>query len=105
MNIVENFDLFAPRLINKKELLSPGHRACSGCAEVLAVRLMAKALGENTVIASATGCMEIVSSMFPTTAWEVPWIHVPLKTRRQSLPALKRASKRCARKARLTTAM
>ena len=76
MNIVENFDLFAPRLINKQELLSPGHRACSGCAEVLAVRLMAKALGENTVIASATGCMEIVSSMFPTTAWQVPWIHV-----------------------------
>lgn len=76
MNIVENFDLFAPRLINKKELLSSGHRACSGCAEVLAVRLMCKALGENTVIASATGCMEIVSSMFPTTAWEVPWIHV-----------------------------
>ena len=76
MNIVENFDLYAPRLINKQELLSPGHRACSGCAEVLAVRLMAKALGENTVIASATGCMEIVSSMFPTTAWQVPWIHV-----------------------------
>ena len=76
MNIVENFDLFAPRLINKKELLSSGHRACSGCAEALAVRLMAKALGDNTVIASATGCMEIISSMFPTTAWEVPWIHV-----------------------------
>ena len=76
MNIVENFDLFAPRLINKKELISGGHRACSGCGEVLAVRLMCKALGENTVIASATGCMEIVSSMYPTTAWEVPWIHV-----------------------------
>jgi pyruvate ferredoxin oxidoreductase beta subunit len=76
MNIVENFDLFAPRLINKKELLSGGHRACSGCGEVLSVRLMCKALGENTVIASATGCMEIISSMYPTTAWEVPWIHV-----------------------------
>ncbi|HOW57764.1 MAG TPA: pyruvate synthase subunit PorB [Smithellaceae bacterium] len=76
MNIVENFDLFAPRLINKKELLSAGHRACQGCGEVLAVRLMCKALGENTVIASATGCMEIISSMYPTTAWEVPWIHV-----------------------------
>ena len=76
MNTVENFDLYAPRLINKKELLSAGHRACQGCGEVLAVRLMCKALGENTVIASATGCMEIISSMFPTTAWEVPWIHV-----------------------------
>ena len=76
MNIVENFDLFAPRLINKKEFLSSGHRACQGCGEVLAVRLMCKALGEDTVIASATGCMEIISSMYPTTAWEVPWIHV-----------------------------
>ncbi|OGP67691.1 MAG: pyruvate ferredoxin oxidoreductase [Deltaproteobacteria bacterium RBG_16_44_11] len=76
MNIVENFDLYAPRLVNKKELFCAGHRACQGCGEVLAVRLMCKALGENTVIASATGCMEIVSSMFPTTAWEVPWIHV-----------------------------
>jgi pyruvate ferredoxin oxidoreductase beta subunit len=37
---------------------------------------MCKALGENTVIASATGCMEIVSSLYPSTAWEVPWIHV-----------------------------
>jgi pyruvate ferredoxin oxidoreductase beta subunit len=37
---------------------------------------MCKALGENTVIASATGCMEIISSQYPTTAWEVPWIHV-----------------------------
>ena len=76
MNIVENFDLFAPRLINKKELLSGGHRACSGCGEILGVRLMCKALGEDTVIASATGCMEIVTSMYPTTAWGVPWIHV-----------------------------
>jgi pyruvate ferredoxin oxidoreductase beta subunit len=76
MNIAENFDLFAPRLINKKELLSSGHRACSGCGEILGVRLMCKALGEDTVIASATGCMEIVTSMYPTTAWRVPWIHV-----------------------------
>ena len=76
MNTVENFDLYAPRLVNKKELLSAGHRACQGCGEVLGVRLMCKALGENTVITSATGCMEIISSLFPTTAWEVPWIHV-----------------------------
>ncbi|MGD0022301.1 MAG: pyruvate synthase subunit PorB [Smithellaceae bacterium] len=75
-SIVENFDLYAPRLVNKKELFCAGHRACQGCGEALAVRLMCKALGENTVIASATGCMEIVSSLYPTTVWEVPWIHV-----------------------------
>jgi len=76
MNIIENFDLYAPRLVDKKEYVSPGHRACQGCGEVLALRLMCKALGPDVVIANATGCMEIISSMYPYTAWEVPWIHV-----------------------------
>jgi pyruvate ferredoxin oxidoreductase beta subunit len=34
-----------------------------------------KALGKDVIIANATGCMEIVSSPFPHTSWEVPWIH------------------------------
>ena len=37
---------------------------------------MCKALGKDTVIANATGCMEIISSVYPTTAWKLPWIHV-----------------------------
>jgi len=37
---------------------------------------VAKALGKNVVVASATGCMEIVSSPLPFTNWGVPWIHV-----------------------------
>ncbi len=57
------------------ELFSPGHRACIGCVEVLAVRQVCKALGKDTIIANATGCMEIVSSPLPTTNWMVPWIH------------------------------
>jgi pyruvate ferredoxin oxidoreductase beta subunit len=76
MNIVENFDLYAPKLTDKKEYFSPGHRACQGCGEALAIRLMCKALGKDTIIVNATGCMEVVSSMYPTTAWELPWIHV-----------------------------
>jgi pyruvate ferredoxin oxidoreductase beta subunit len=76
MNIRENFDLDAPRLVDKKEYLGAGHRACQGCGEVLGLRLMCKALGPDIVVANATGCMEIISSMYPYTAWEVPWIHV-----------------------------
>lgn len=76
MNIIENFDLYAPRLVDKEEYFSAGHRACQGCGEALAIRLMCKALGKDTVIANATGCMEVVSSMYPTTAWRLPWIHV-----------------------------
>ncbi len=74
--LVENFDLFAPKLIDKEEYFSCGHRACQGCGEALAIRLMCKALGKETVIANATGCMEVISSLYPTTAWTLPWIHV-----------------------------
>jgi pyruvate ferredoxin oxidoreductase beta subunit len=63
------------RLIPKPELFAPGHRACAGCAEALAVRLACKAIGPNTIIVNATGCMEVVSSQLPTTSWRVPWIH------------------------------
>ncbi len=58
------------------EFVTSGHRACQGCAEILALRLALKAFGEDTVLAMATGCMEIISSPLPTTNWKVPWIHV-----------------------------
>jgi len=72
---MENYAVYVPRLVTKKENFAPGHRACIGCGEALAVRLACKALGQNVIIASATGCMEIVSSPLPYTSWRVPWIH------------------------------
>lgn len=72
---MENLAIYVPRLTTTEEYFAPGHRACMGCGEALAVRLVCKALGRNVIIANATGCMEIVSSQLPATSWEVPWIH------------------------------
>jgi pyruvate ferredoxin oxidoreductase beta subunit len=72
---MENYAVYVPRLVTKRESFAPGHRACIGCGEALAVRLACKALGRNVIIANATGCMEIVSSPLPYTSWRVPWIH------------------------------
>jgi len=72
---VEKYAVFVPKLVTKRENFAPGHRACTGCGEALAVRLACKALGQNVIIVSATGCMEIVSSPLPYTSWRVPWIH------------------------------
>ncbi|MGL4669701.1 MAG: pyruvate synthase subunit PorB [Methanobacteriaceae archaeon] len=58
------------------ELLAPGHRGCAGCGATIAVRLALKALGRNTVAISSTGCLEVITTPFPETAWEIPWIHV-----------------------------
>ncbi|HEY54664.1 MAG TPA: pyruvate synthase subunit beta [Dehalococcoidia bacterium] len=72
---MEKYAVYVPKLVTKKENFAPGHRACIGCGEALAVRLACKALGQNVIVANATGCMEIVSSQLPFTSWRVPWIH------------------------------
>jgi len=72
---VETLSIYAPKLVTSREYIASGHRACSGCGEVLAVRYVCKALGRNTIISNATGCMEIISTPLPQTSWEVPWIH------------------------------
>ena len=68
--------LFPVKKLGMHEYFASGHRACEGCGEVLALRLIHKALGPDVIVASATGCMEIISTPFPFTSWEVPWIHV-----------------------------
>jgi pyruvate ferredoxin oxidoreductase beta subunit len=56
-------------------LFDVGHRACGGCAAALAAKLILDAVGKNTIVVSATGCMEVFSTQYPETAWGVPWIH------------------------------
>lgn len=62
--------------ITEEEFFAPGHRACAGCGAVIGVRLALKVLGKNTIAVSATGCLEVISTPYPETAWEIPWIHV-----------------------------
>lgn len=68
-------DLFVPRQVTTEENFAPGHRACIGCGEALAVRHVCKALGKNVIIVTATGCIEIFSSLLPQTSWQMAWIH------------------------------
>ncbi len=72
---MEKYAVFVPKLVTRRENFAPGHRACLGCGEALAVRLACKALGQNVIIVSATGCMEVISTPLPYTSWRVPWIH------------------------------
>ena len=70
------FEKITAKNLPRESLISPGHRACQGCGEILAMGMVMKAAGPNTIVANATGCMEIVTSPFPETAWRVPWLHV-----------------------------
>jgi len=62
-------------LAEKPELLMPGHRACAGCGPAIAYRQILKATRGPTIATNATGCMEVVTTIYPYTSWRIPWIH------------------------------
>ncbi len=96
---------FSKTLVYKRaprhELFARGHRACQGCAPALGIRYILKAAGPNTIVVSATGCMEIVSSPFPYTAWGVPWIHVAFENAAAVASGVEAAIRALKRKGRL----
>jgi len=95
------FKKFTPKTLPKIEPLAQGHRACQGCGEVLALRMALKAMGKNIIVASATGCMEIVTSAYPQTAWDVPWIHVAFENAAAVASGIEAGRKVLMRKGRL----
>ncbi len=64
----------------KPDLFLSGHRACAGCAPASVLRLIMKATRGPTIVTEATGCMEVVSSIYPYTSWAVPWLHTAFET-------------------------
>jgi pyruvate ferredoxin oxidoreductase beta subunit len=79
--------------LDEKEYFARGHRACAGCAEALGLRLLMKVAGPNTVVCQCTGCMEVVSTPYPETAWEVPWIHSAFENNSAVASGVERALK------------
>jgi pyruvate ferredoxin oxidoreductase beta subunit len=59
--------------------LNSGHRACQGCGEALGARYAIdaamRAAGGQLIAANATGCLEVFSTPYPETSWQIPWIH------------------------------
>ncbi|HDY70325.1 MAG TPA: pyruvate ferredoxin oxidoreductase, partial [Nitrospirae bacterium] len=62
-------------LSKQEELLTGGHRLCSGCGAPIAIRQVLHAAGVPIVAANATGCLEVSTTIYPYSAWKIPWIH------------------------------
>lgn len=56
-------------------MFAPGHAGCPGCGPSTTMIQVLDALGKDTIVVNATGCMEITSSLYPQSAWRVPYIH------------------------------
>lgn len=79
-----------------------GHRLCSGCgAGIVVNQAMLAAENENIVVINATGCLEVTTTIYPTTAWNIPWIHCALENAAATASGVEVAYKALRKKNRL----
>lgn len=77
--------------IQEQNYFASGHRTCAGCAIPIIVRTILSASKDPVVIVSATGCLEIVSSVYPQTSWNVSWIHNAFENASATISGIERA--------------
>jgi pyruvate ferredoxin oxidoreductase beta subunit len=71
--------------------LAPGHSACAGCAFPSIVRTILGEASTPVVISNATGCLEVTSTIYPYTAWNVPYIHSAFENAAATISGVERA--------------
>jgi pyruvate ferredoxin oxidoreductase beta subunit len=64
---------------HRANALTSGHRACQGCGEALGARFALDAVmaatGGKMIAVNATGCLEVFSTPYPESSWQIPWLH------------------------------
>ena len=62
-------------LAKMEDRLVAGHGMCLGCGIPLILKVVLRATEDPLIIANATGCCEVCTTIFPRTSWNVTWIH------------------------------
>jgi pyruvate ferredoxin oxidoreductase beta subunit len=65
--------------MERANAITSGHRACQGCGEALGARYALdaamRASAGQLVAVNATGCLEVFTTPYPETSWQIPWLH------------------------------
>jgi pyruvate ferredoxin oxidoreductase beta subunit len=65
--------------LDRGNSLTSGHRACQGCGEALGARYAVdsamRSADDKLICVNATGCLEVFSTPYPESSWQLPWIH------------------------------
>jgi len=82
-------------------LLSAGHRLCAGCSESIVVRQVLMASPYPVVVVNATSCLEVATTVYPTTAWRVPWLHSLFENAAATVSGVEAASRALQRRGKI----
>ncbi|MGQ9732238.1 MAG: thiamine pyrophosphate-dependent enzyme [Candidatus Zipacnadales bacterium] len=92
-------------LSTRPKRLVAGHRLCPGCGEGTIVRQVLMAADKPVVAANATGCLEVSTTIFPFTAWNIPWVHLAFENAAATAAGLEAMYRSLKRQGKLTDEM
>ena len=78
-------------LSKKPALFTGGHRACTGCSAPIVARMLFMAADTPLVVGSATGCLEVTTTLFPYTSWDTPFLHSAFENSAASISGVEAA--------------
>jgi pyruvate ferredoxin oxidoreductase beta subunit len=84
------------------ERLASGHRLCAGCPESIIARQILMGTEKPIVVACATGCFEVSTTIFPYTSWKVPYIHTAFGNGAATCAGVETAYKSLKRQGKIT---
>ncbi|MDD5773279.1 MAG: thiamine pyrophosphate-dependent enzyme [bacterium] len=88
-------------LSTREEIIAPGHRLCPGCGAAIVARMVTKAAKNPLVVACATGCLEVSTTIYPFTSWKSSFLHVAFENSAASLSGAEAAYRALKKKGKI----
>jgi formate dehydrogenase major subunit len=78
-------------LVAQGSKLAGGHRMCAGCGAPIVVRQVLMGTSDPVVVAAATGCLEVSTTIYPYTSWTGSYIHTAFENAAATLSGVETA--------------
>lgn len=88
--------------LEKNRKLSPGHRSCSGCGFPQIVRAILASTDKPIVVSCATGCLEVTTTIYPFSSWNIPFIHSAFENSAATIAGVESAYNALKKKGRIS---
>lgn len=89
-------------IAKKPQKLASGHRLCPGCGAGIVVNMVLSSIDKPVVVANATGCLEVSTTVYPYTAWKTPFIHSAFENAGATISGVEAAYKALKRRGKIT---
>jgi len=87
--------------LNRDPKFTSGHRLCGGCAAPIIVKAVLAATDKPMVAANATGCLEVSSTIYPYSSWDIPWVHSAFENAAATISGVEAAYKALKRRGKV----